>query len=108
MPVERSRTVRTPKGRTFVIFSGLNLEVRVASGWRWSDGRGQEHSVPPAERSGQTDGGCDILSGIMTYARFRQTSLEFENRELGFVWQIHSLLAEFTAHEGGKARNKPG
>ena len=36
----------------------------------------------------------------MTFASFRPNELaEFRNREMGFVWQIHSLLAEFTALE---------
>jgi lipoprotein-releasing system ATP-binding protein len=51
-------------------------------------------------------GGLDRPSGGAIY--FGQNDIcklspnelaEFRNRELGFVWQIHSLLAEFTALE---------
>jgi len=84
-----------------VIFSGLNLEV------------------PPGETLalvGESGAGkstiLHLLGGLDRPTRgeiyFGQNDItklsgdqlaEFRNRELGFVWQIHSLLADFTALE---------
>jgi lipoprotein-releasing system ATP-binding protein len=84
-----------------VIFSGLNLEVA----------RGERLALVGESGAGKSTllhllGGLDrptegaIYFGQNDICKLPANELaEFRNRELGFVWQIHSLLAEFTAIE---------
>jgi lipoprotein-releasing system ATP-binding protein len=84
-----------------IVFSGLNLEVP----------EGQRLALVGESGSGKSTllhllGGLDtptsgaIYFGQNDICQLRANELaEFRNRELGFVWQIHSLLAEFTAIE---------
>jgi len=84
-----------------VIFSGLNLEVA----------RGESVALVGESGAGKSTllhllGGLDrpsdgaIYFGQNDICQFSSEALaDFRNRELGFVWQIHSLLAEFTALE---------
>src|ERR1700674_3768711 len=84
-----------------VIFEGLNFEV--ARGEKLAlvgeSGAGKStllHLLGGLDRP--TDGG--IYFDQNDICRLPPHELaEFRNRELGFVWQIHSLLAEFTALE---------
>ncbi|HWZ34415.1 MAG TPA: ABC transporter ATP-binding protein [Bryobacteraceae bacterium] len=84
-----------------VIFSGLNLEV--ARGERLAligeSGAGKStllHLIGALDRP--TQGA--IYFGQNDICQLSASGLaEFRNRELGFVWQIHSLLAEFSALE---------
>src|SRR5712671_8074270 len=84
-----------------VIFAGLDLEVE----------RGEKLALVGESGAGKSTllhllGGLDRPTDGAIY--FEQNDIcqlpprelaEFRNRELGFVWQIHSLLAEFTALE---------
>jgi lipoprotein-releasing system ATP-binding protein len=84
-----------------VIFSGLNLEVS----------QGEKLALVGESGAGKSSllhllGGLDrptegaIYFGQSDICKLAANELaEFRNRELGFVWQIHSLLAEFTALE---------
>ncbi len=84
-----------------VVFSGLNLEVV----------EGERLALVGESGSGKSTllhllGGLDtptsgaIYFGQHDICQLRANELaEFRNRELGFVWQIHSLLAEFSAIE---------
>jgi lipoprotein-releasing system ATP-binding protein len=84
-----------------VIFAGLELEVA----------RGERLALVGESGAGKSTllyllGGLDrptegaIYFGQNDICRLPANELaEFRNRELGFVWQIHSLLAEFTALE---------
>jgi lipoprotein-releasing system ATP-binding protein len=84
-----------------VIFADLNLEVA----------RGERLALVGESGAGKSTllhllGGLDrpsqgaIYFGQHDICQFSANALaEFRNRELGFVWQIHSLLAEFTALE---------
>jgi lipoprotein-releasing system ATP-binding protein len=84
-----------------VVFSGLNLEVE----------EGERLALVGESGAGKSTllhllGGLDrptsgaIYFGQNDIAKLSGDQLaEFRNRELGFVWQIHSLLAEFTALE---------
>src|SRR5579862_8435890 len=84
-----------------VIFSGLNLEVE----------EGEKLALVGESGAGKSTllhllGGLDrpsegaIYFGQNDISRLPADELaRFRNRELGFVWQIHSLLAEFTALE---------
>jgi lipoprotein-releasing system ATP-binding protein len=84
-----------------VIFSGLSLEVA----------RGERLALVGESGAGKSTllhllGGLDrptegaIYFGQNDICKLPANELaEFRNRELGFVWQIHSLLAEFTAIE---------
>src|SRR5271168_1184739 len=84
-----------------VVFAGLNLEVA----------RGEKLALVGESGAGKSTllhllGGLDrptegaIYFGQSDICKLPANELaEFRNRELGFVWQIHSLLAEFTALE---------
>ena len=84
-----------------VVFSGLNLEVQ----------RGEMLALVGESGAGKSTllhllGGLDTPSeGTIYYGRKQVSGLsrpeqaEFRNREIGFVWQIHYLLPEFTAQE---------
>src|SRR5712691_7371904 len=100
------RTVRLGKtyvsgGAGLVIFSNLDLEVA----------RGERLALVGESGAGKSTllhllGGLDrptegaIYFGHKDICTFASHELaQFRNRELGFVWQIPSLLAEFTALE---------
>lgn len=100
------RTVNLTKtyksgGSDLVVFSDLNLEVA----------RGETLALVGESGTGKSTllhllGGLDrptngaIYFGENDICRLPANELaEFRNRELGFVWQIQSLLAEFTAVE---------
>jgi lipoprotein-releasing system ATP-binding protein len=84
-----------------VIFSGLSLQVR----------RGERLAVVGESGAGKTTllyllGGLDrptegtIYFGSREVTAVSDTDLaDFRNREIGFVWQMHYLLPEFTALE---------
>jgi lipoprotein-releasing system ATP-binding protein len=84
-----------------VIFSGLNLEVE----------QGETLALVGQSGAGKSTilhllGGLDrptkgaIYFGQNDISKLSGDGLaDFRNRELGFVWQIHSLLADFTALE---------
>ena len=84
-----------------VVFSGVNLEVE----------RGEMLALVGESGAGKSTllhmlGGLDRPStGTIYYGSREISSLapseqsDFRNREIGFVWQIHYLLPEFTALE---------
>src|SRR5271156_3468891 len=84
-----------------VIFAGLDFEVA----------RGERLALVGESGAGKSTllhllGGLDrptegaIYFGHKDICKLPQNELaDFRNRELGFVWQIHTLLAEFTALE---------
>ncbi len=84
-----------------VIFSGLDFEVA----------RGERLALVGESGAGKSTllhllGGLDrptegaIYFGHKNICKLPGSELaDFRNRELGFVWQIHTLLAEFTALE---------
>jgi lipoprotein-releasing system ATP-binding protein len=84
-----------------VVFSGLGLDVP----------RGEKLALTGASGAGKSTllhllGGLDrptegaIFYGTRDICTLNDAGLaEFRNRELGFVWQIYSLLPEFTALE---------
>ncbi len=83
------------------VFSGVDFEVR----------RGESLAVIGESGAGKSSllyllGGLDAPSGGALYFGPRNIAAlddaglaEFRNREIGFVWQNHSLLPEFTALE---------
>jgi lipoprotein-releasing system ATP-binding protein len=88
-------------GAELVIFSGLDFDVA----------RGERLALVGESGAGKSTllhllGGLDrptegaIYFGHKDICQLPQSELaDFRNRELGFVWQIHTLLAEFTALE---------
>ncbi|HEY4363432.1 MAG TPA: ABC transporter ATP-binding protein [Bryobacteraceae bacterium] len=88
-------------GADLVVFAGLQLEVA----------RGETLALVGESGAGKSTllhllGGLDrptkgaIYFGQNDICSLPEADLaEFRNREVGFVWQIHSLLAEFTALE---------
>ena len=98
--VNLGKTFRSPGG-DLTVFAGLNLEVA----------RGEQVALVGESGAGKSTllyllGGLDrpsegeIYFGQNDICRLASSELAaFRNREVGFVWQIHSLLAEFTALE---------
>jgi lipoprotein-releasing system ATP-binding protein len=84
-----------------VVFANLNLEVN----------RGEQLALVGESGAGKTTllhllGGLDRPSGGSIYFASRELTklpdaelADFRNREIGFVWQVHYLLPEFTALE---------
>src|SRR5262249_3634024 len=98
--VDLTKTYRSGNS-DLVVFAGLNLEVM----------RGEKLALVGESGAGKSTllhllGGLDrptngaIYFGHKDICQLSADSLaDFRNRELGFVWQIHSLLQEFTALE---------
>jgi lipoprotein-releasing system ATP-binding protein len=88
-------------GGNLVVFAGVNLDVE----------RGEMLALVGESGAGKSTllhllGGLDTPSGgTIHYGNREITGLapseqsDFRNREIGFVWQIHYLLPEFTALE---------
>src|SRR5260370_10566867 len=88
-------------GADLVIFSGLNLDVC----------RGEMLALVGESGAGKSTllhllGGLDRPSrGTIYYGSTEISALadskqaEFRNKEIGFVWQVHYLLPEFSALE---------
>ena len=88
-------------GSDLVVFSGVDLEIA----------RGEMLALVGESGAGKSTllhllGGLDRpSSGTIYYESTEISSLsdsaqaDFRNREIGFVWQIHYLLPEFTAQE---------
>jgi lipoprotein-releasing system ATP-binding protein len=102
--VNLTKTFRSPNGELsgeLTVFAGVNLEVP----------RGERVALVGESGAGKSTllyllGGLDrptegeIYFGQHDICRLPANELAaFRNREVGFVWQIHSLLAEFTALE---------
>src|ERR1700704_5959178 len=98
----RDLTKRYRSGESdLVVFSNLYLDVA----------RGEMLALVGESGAGKSSllhllGGLDRpSSGTIHYERVEITGLaepaqaEFRNREIGFVWQTHYLLPEFTAQE---------
>ena len=63
-------------------------------------GAGKSTLLPPAGRSGQPFERHHTLRGSRGHSgSLPRNGSDFRNREIGFVWQIHYLLPEFTAQE---------
>ncbi|HUS07568.1 MAG TPA: ABC transporter ATP-binding protein [Bryobacteraceae bacterium] len=109
LPTDGESTIRT-SGLTkrygsgdneVVVFEDLNLEIHA----------GERVALVGESGAGKSSllhllGGLDrptggrILFGTQNIADLRDTELaDFRNREIGFVWQTHYLLPEFTALE---------
>src|SRR6201993_1725012 len=85
-------------GADLVVFSGVNLDVE----------RGEMLALVGESGAGKSTllhllGGLDTPStGTIYYGSKELSGLgeaqraDFRNREIGFVWQIHYLLPEFT------------
>jgi len=98
--VNLAKTFRSPGG-DLTVFSGVNLTVPA----------GEKLALVGESGAGKSTllymlGGLDrptegeIYFGQNDICRLAAPELAaFRNREVGFVWQIHSLLAEFTALE---------
>lgn len=98
--VNLSKTFASPGG-SLTVFADVNLEVA----------RGEKLALVGESGAGKSTllymlGGLDrptegeIYFGQHDICRLAAHELaDFRNREVGFVWQIHSLLAEFTALE---------
>ena len=84
-----------------VVFSGLNLEVEPGEmlAVMGESGAGKStllHLLGALDRP--TSG--EIYFHMQAISRFTEEQLaNFRNREIGFVWQFHYLLPEFTAQE---------
>src|ERR1700747_1598858 len=91
-----------PSGTSeLVVFSALNLDVE----------RGEMLALVGESGAGKSSllhllGGLDRPSSGTIYYKSKDISgladadlSDFRNREIGFVWQIHYLLPEFTALE---------
>jgi lipoprotein-releasing system ATP-binding protein len=88
-------------GADLVVFDGVDLDVE----------RGEMLALVGESGAGKSTllhllGGLDNPSGGAIYygckeitALSRPEQADFRNREIGFVWQIHYLLPEFTALE---------
>ena len=98
--VDLTKTYRSGSA-DLVVFAGLNLEVST----------GEKVALVGESGAGKSTllhllGGLDrptngaIYFGQKDICKLSPDRLaDFRNRELGFVWQIHSLLREFTALE---------
>lgn len=98
--IDLSKKYRSGEGE-LVVFSSLNFEVEA----------GERLAIVGESGAGKSTllhllGGLDrpthgtIYFGERDVTRLGDSELaEFRNREIGFVWQIHYLLPEFTALE---------
>ncbi len=115
--VDLTKTYRSG-GADLVVFAGLHLDVAAGETLALvgESGAGKStllHLLGGLDRP--TEGA--IYFGQNDICSLPEADLaEFRNREVGFVWQIHSLLAEFTALENvmmpllirGQARDVAG
>ena len=79
--------------------STSRIEERRDAVHRRPVGRRQEHAPAPARHARPAERGQDLLDGDDVTGYSSSRLADFRNRSIGFVFQFHHLLPEFTALE---------
>ena len=113
---KRYRSVSARDGRDVEVFSGLNLELRAGEiiAIVGESGAGKSSLLHLLAAMDHPSEG-EIWYKEQRLSRMsKSTAARFRNRDIGYLWQFHYLLPEFTALEnvalplmaGGMARRK--
>ncbi|HEY1253989.1 MAG TPA: ABC transporter ATP-binding protein [Terracidiphilus sp.] len=94
------KTYATARGK-LTLFSGLNLEVQAGESLAivGQSGAGKSTLLHILGALDTPTAGSVVCTGVDLARLSAREAADFRNREIGYVWQFHYLLPEFTALE---------